>query len=66
MAANKSPLVKCPVCEGKGEYDVIQSYGGEDTKLTIECYACLGKGKITRAQAAHMRLSKSLSTGGRK
>lgn len=40
-------LVKCPVCKGKGEYDVI----AEDNKQAypVKCSICDGKGKVEKA-----------------
>lgn len=39
--------VKCPVCKGKGEYDVHSDAFNVD--YTVNCSICAGTGKVQRS-----------------
>ena len=38
-------LVKCPVCNGSGEYILIQNWEGKEYKTPVKCTHCV-EGKI--------------------
>ncbi len=41
--------VKCPRCDGRGEYRIIQHYKGEKHETTTDCMFCGGTGKVPRS-----------------
>jgi len=40
--------VKCPVCNGKGEYNIIQDYQGLKFDVPVKCDYCNGTGKVDK------------------
>ena len=40
-------IVKCPECEGIGEYNIEQYWQGKKYLTPVTCPSCNGKGKIT-------------------
>lgn len=40
-------LVKCPLCTGKGEYDVVNEQ--DNTTYPVKCYLCDGAGKVEKS-----------------
>lgn len=43
-------LVRCPACEGKGEYDTESTWGKENIIYPVKCTYCDGTGKVSRSQ----------------
>lgn len=41
--------VKCPVCKGKGEYNIIQTWEGKEIETPVKCSYCEGSGKVPKS-----------------
>ena len=41
-------LVKCPQCNGKGEYNSIQKYQEIEFDVPVKCDYCDGAGKVPK------------------
>lgn len=41
--------VKCPQCEGKGAYDLVQNWQGEEITTPVKCSLCYGTGKVDKS-----------------
>lgn len=41
--------VKCPQCNGKGEYEVIQKWEDEEISTPVKCTLCEGTGKVDKS-----------------
>lgn len=41
--------VKCPQCEGKGEYNYESSFQGEKLVYPVKCTICEGTGKVPKS-----------------
>lgn len=51
-------LVKCPQCQGNGEYDII----AEDIKkpYPVKCSVCDGTGKVEKSYTAYINKRKKV------
>lgn len=41
--------VKCPQCNGKGEYNTKSNYEGEEIIYPVKCILCNGIGKVNKS-----------------
>lgn len=41
--------VKCPQCDGKGEYKLAQKWEGKNIIVPVKCTMCDGTGKVEKS-----------------